>query len=71
MRRPVIAATELLKHIVDAREGEPGMQVLLTLAVRVEAFAEIANALLEWGFFERGEWEGFEADGFVVARTIF
>ena len=39
------------------------MKLLLALAVRVEAFAKIADALLERAFFVRGEWEGIECCG--------
>jgi hypothetical protein len=39
--------------------------------VRVEALAQVADALLEFAFFERGEWEGFETTGVVIARPIF
>ena len=47
-----------------------GMLLLLALAVRVEPLAEIADALLERAFFERGEWEGFEAAGFDVNGIV-
>lgn len=36
------------------------MKFLLALAVGVEPLAEIADALLERAFFERGKWEGLE-----------
>jgi hypothetical protein len=47
---------ELFQHVVDAGEGEAGMKFLLALAVRVKTLAEIADALLEFAFFEGGEW---------------
>ncbi len=53
------AAAEFFQDVVDAGEGEAGMLLLLALAVRVQPLAEVADALLEWGFFERGEGEGF------------
>ena len=46
------------------------MLLLLPLAVRVEPLAKVADALLEWAFFERGEWEGFETAGFVIAGSF-
>ena len=65
------AGTDFLEHIVNAGEREVGVEFLLALAVRVEAFAKVADALLEGRFFERGEWEGVEADSFVIPRSIF
>ena len=65
------AAAELFQDVVEAGEGEAGMRFLLALAVRVQPLAEVADALLECSLFERGEGEGFETDGFVVARSIF
>jgi hypothetical protein len=61
-----LAAAELFEHVVHAGEREAGMLLLLPLAVRVETLAEVADALFERGFFECGEWEGFEAAGFDV-----
>ena len=46
------------------------MLLLLPLAVRIEPLAECADALLEGAFFERGEWEGFETAGVVIARVV-
>ena len=59
---------EFFEDVVYAGEGEVGMLFLLTLAVRVEAFAKVADALLECAFIERGEWEGFKAGGFHINR---
>ena len=64
------ASAEFFEHVVDAGEGEAGMQLLLALAVRVQTLAEIADALLERSFFERGEWEGFEAAGVVISWIV-
>ena len=64
------ARTDFLEDVVNAGEREVGMKFLLALAVRVEPLAEIADALLEFAFFERGEWEGVEALGFVIAWVI-
>ena len=63
--------TDFLEHVVNAGEREVGVLLLLAFAVRVEAFAEIADALLEGGFFERGEWEGVEACLVCPCRPIF
>ena len=46
------------------------MLLLLPLAVRIEPLAECADALLERGFGERGEWERFETAGFVIAGIV-
>jgi hypothetical protein len=64
-------AAEFFQDVVHAREREAGMQLLLALAVRVQALAEVADALLQFPFFEGGEGKGFEADRFVVAWAIF
>ena len=55
-----LAAAELFKHVVNAGGRKAGMLLLPTLAVRIEPLAEIADALLERGFFQRREWEGLE-----------
>ena len=47
------------------------MLLLLTLAVRIETLAERADALLERGFFQCGEWEIIEAGGLVINWPIF
>jgi hypothetical protein len=65
------SGAEFFEHVVDAGEREAGIQLLLALAVRVQTLAEIADALLEGAFFQRGEGEGIEADGFVVAWAVF
>ena len=47
------------------------MQLLLVLAVRVKAFAKIADAVPEFAFFEGGEGKGLETSGFDVNGSIF
>ncbi len=64
------AGAKFFKHVVHVSEREPGVELLLTLAVGVEAFGQVADGLfLLIGAV--GEWEWVEAAGFVVARTIF
>jgi hypothetical protein len=41
------AGTDFLEDVVNAGEREVGMKFLLALAVRVEALAKVADALLE------------------------
>ena len=60
-----LAAAELFEHVVNPGEREAGMLILLPLAVRIEPLAECADALLERGFIQRGEWEGFETADFT------
>ena len=43
----------------------PGCCCLLALAVRVEALAEIADALFEFAFFERGEGKLFKQSAWL------
>jgi hypothetical protein len=43
------------------------MLLLLPLAVRIETLAEGADALFEFSFFQRGEWEGFETPGAIIS----
>ena len=53
-----LAGAELFEDIVKASEREVRMLLLLPLAVRIEAFAEFADASFQGGFFKSGEWEG-------------
>ena len=46
------------------------MQLLLTPAVRVEVFAQVADALLQQACFEGGERKWLETAGFVIAGII-
>lgn len=63
------SAAEFFEDVIHACEREAGMQLLLALAVRVQTLAEIADALLERGFFEGGEWERFEAGGICYSGS--
>jgi len=65
-----LAAAELFEHVVNAGERKAGMLRLLPLAVRRVPLAEVADALLEWGCWERGEWEGGEAAGVIETWII-
>ncbi|MDF1850050.1 MAG: hypothetical protein P1U85_04390 [Verrucomicrobiales bacterium] len=60
---------ELFEDVVDPRQGQVGMELLLPLAMRVETFAEVADALSGGGVRVR-EGEGFEAAGVVVAWVV-
>lgn len=62
--------TDGFKDVIHSREREIRVKRLLALAVRVEPLAEIADALLERTFLERGKWEGLEAAGFNVNRIV-
>lgn len=49
--------TEFFEDVVETGEGEFGMGRLPRHAVRVQALAQVADALLERAFFEGGEWD--------------
>ena len=43
------------------------MRSLLTLAMRIELFAEFVETIFEgWVVGEIGEWKGFETTGFYI-----
>ena len=52
LRGQGFAGAEFFEDVVNAGEGEVGVLFLLALAVHVEPFAKVADALLECAFFE-------------------
>ena len=65
------AGAEEVEDVVEAGEGERGVQGLLALAMGVEALAEVADFLLQRDFGEGWEGVWIKTDAFVVSWAVF
>ncbi len=61
-----LSRAELFQDVVHARERERRMHLLLPLAVRVQTLTQVADALLQFAFFEGGEGEGLKASSLYI-----